>query len=256
MYWLAPWMATWQWFAKYIFNRAFPLRQWGHATTITGPEGNKTNTSQKNENIIFPEIEDACYPTLLHTIWHSWSECPLDQDKVMLWAAFTTYFFGFMRSGELCIKDISKDDEATDLTFADVAVDNYQNPSPIRIHLKSSKTDQFGKGTNILLARTKDQLCPVAALLHWLVQRGNAPGPLVSFASRAPLTRPQLVASLRAAISAVGGVASDFSGHSFRSGAATTATQLNIPDSQIQLLGRWKSNAFQRYIKPPATRLA
>ena len=83
---------------------------------------------------------------------------------VVLWAAFTT-----------CFQDTSKGfDEATDLTFADVAVDNYQNPSLIHIHLKSSKTDQFGKGADILLARTKDELCPVAVLLHWLVQRGNA----------------------------------------------------------------------------------
>ena len=134
----------------------------------------------------------------------------------MLWVAFTTCFFGVICSGELCIQDTSKGfDEATDLTFADVAVDNYQNPSLIRIYLKSSKTDQFDKGTNILLARTKDELCPVAAVLHWLVQRGNTPGPLFSFTLGAPRTRPQLVASLRAAISAMGGVASDFSGHSF-----------------------------------------
>ena len=175
----------------------------------------------------------------------------------MLWAAFTTCFFGFMRSGELCIHDSTKGfDETTDLTFTDVAVDNYQNPSLIRIHLKSSKTDPFCKGTDILLGRTRDELCPVAAMLQWLVRRGNAPGPLFLFASRAPLTRPRLVSSLRSIITQMGGVASGFSDHSFRSDAATTAAQLNIPDSQIKLLGRWKSSAFQRYLKPPLTHLA
>ena len=69
-------------------------------------------------------------PTLLHTIWHSWSDAPLEKDKVMLWAAFTTCFFSFMRSGELCIRDTSKGfDETTDLTFEDVAMDKYQNLS-------------------------------------------------------------------------------------------------------------------------------
>ena len=136
-------------------------------------------------------------PTLLHTIWYSWSDRPLDQDSVMLWVAFTTCFFGFMRSGELCIHDTSKGfDETIDLTCEDVAADNYQNPSLICIHLKSSKTDPFCKGTDILLARTRDELCPVAAMLQWLVQRGNTPGPLCYFTSGTPLTRPRLVTSL------------------------------------------------------------
>ena len=196
-------------------------------------------------------------PTLLRNIRHSWMASPLDQDKVMLWAAFTTCFFGFMRSGELCIQDTTRGfDETSDLTFNDVAVDDFPNPSVIRIHLKTSKTDPFRQGAHIFLGRTRDELCPVAALLQWLVQRGNAPGPLFKFASGGPLTRPLLVARLRTFIQQMGGNATGFSGHSFRSGAATTAAQHNIPDSQIKLMGRWKSNAFQRYIKPSGTHLA
>ena len=196
-------------------------------------------------------------PPLLHDIRRFWSSYPPDQDKTMLWAAFTTCFFGFMRSGELCIQDTTKGfDETTDLTFNDVAVDDYQNPSLLRIHLKTSKTDPFCKGTDIMLGRTNDELCPVAALLQWMVQRGNTPGPLFKFASGAPLTRPLLVVRLRAIIQQLGSDPSGFSGHSFRSGAATTAAQLWVPDSQIKLLGRWKSNAFHRYVKPAAAHLA
>ena len=36
------------------------------------------------------------------------------------------------------------------------------------------------------------------------------------------------------------GVTGHYSGHSFRRGAATWAKQAGIPDSDIQLLGRWK----------------
>ena len=44
--------------------------------------------------------------------------------------------------------------------------------------------------------------------------------------------------------------------HSFRIGAATTARQANIPDAIIKMLGRWKSDAYQSYIKTPPQELS
>lgn len=40
------------------------------------------------------------------------------------------------------------------LSFEDVAVDSVQNPQLIHIHLRRSKTDQFGSGADIFLGRT------------------------------------------------------------------------------------------------------
>eukprot|EP00741_Cyanophora_paradoxa_P002102 tig00000551_g2038.t1 len=37
--------------------------------------------------------------------------------------------------------------------------------------------------------------------------------------------------------------------HSFRIGAATAAFEAGLPDYAIQLLGRWRSDAFQLYIR-------
>ena len=45
--------------------------------------------------------------------------------------------------------------------------------------------------------------------------------------------------------------ASDFSGHSFRIGAATTATSRGVEDNMIKTLGRWESDAYPRCIKIP-----
>jgi len=44
--------------------------------------------------------------------------------------------------------------------------------------------------------------------------------------------------------------------HSFRIGAATSESVAKIPESHIQILGRWRSNAFSRYIRPPRTEIA
>ena len=37
--------------------------------------------------------------------------------------------------------------------------------------------------------------------------------------------------------------------HSFRIGAATSAIQANIPDIHVQMLGRWKSEAYKWYVR-------
>ena len=40
-----------------------------------------------------------------------------------------------------------------------------------------------------------------------------------------------------------------YHGHSFRSGAATSASRANIEDHMIKVLGRWSSDSYCRYIK-------
>ena len=52
------------------------------------------------------------------------------------------------------------------------------------------------------------------------------------------------------------GISGNFSSHSFRIGAATVAGRNGIPDHLIQELGRWKSNAFQSYLRTPSAALA
>ena len=43
----------------------------------------------------------------------------------------------------------------------------------------------------------------------------------------------------------------NFNTHSFHIGATTSAKAANISDTHIQMLGRWKSNAYKLYIQTP-----
>ena len=135
-------------------------------------------------------------------------------------------------------------------------MDSLSNPQQLHVHLKRSKTDQMGKGTLICIGRTREQLCPVTAILAWMVHRGNSGGPLFHFKDGTPLTQQRFVAEFRKSLGLIGEDPKKFGGHSFRSGAATAAAQQGIGDATIKLLGRWRSSAYQVYVRTPTSSLA
>ena len=65
---------------------------------------------------------------VLHEIQSIWSKQPRSKDRTMLWAAFTTCFFGFMRAGELCSDNSQTFDATSDLLVEDISVDNINDP--------------------------------------------------------------------------------------------------------------------------------
>ena len=99
-----------------------------------------------------------------------------------------------MRSGELTIPSESSYDKSAHLSFEDVSVDSFQNPQVLRIRLKASKTDPFRLGVDIFVGRTGNELCPVTAVLLYIVRRGPNEGPFFKFESGVPLTWPKFVA--------------------------------------------------------------
>ena len=178
------------------------------------------------------------------------------QDSAMLWAAATLCFFGFFRAGELTIRTESGYDASAHVSFQDVSIDSLTTPQTLQVRLKSSKTDPFRTGVDVFVGRTYCSLCPVSAVLDYMTRRGSAPGPLFIFADGKPLTRARFVAEVKAALSWAGVDSTYYSGHSFRSGAATTAARQGIGDATIKMLGRWRSSAYQVYIKTPRAQLA
>ena len=189
-------------------------------------------------------------PQLLRRIFQVWSSDTVSFDRIMLWAAFCIGFFGFMRSGEFTCPSLSAFTDDM-LAPGDVAVDSRSAPSYIVVRLKRSKNDPFGAGVTIHLGATGDSICPVNAMLSYLAQRPPSPGPLFIFSDGSPLSRPRLITELRQALHQAGIDDSRYSGHSFRIGAATAAAQAGLSDSTIKMLGRWKSSAFESYIRTP-----
>ena len=195
-------------------------------------------------------------PTILLRMRQVWERQAGNWDCIMLWAACCLGFFGFLRSGELVAPAEGEFDPGQHLSFADVSVDHSSRPGLLAVRIKQSKTDPFRQGITIYLGRTDTQLCPVAAMLAYMALRGPGDGPLFRFQDRRPLTRQRLVTAIRAALAKAGLKPEDYAGHSFRIGAATTAAACGVPIATIKTLGRWKSEAYQTYIRLPQTQLA
>ena len=139
---------------------------------------------------------------ILSRIKETWEVEGLSSDRIMVWAAMLLCFFGFFRSGEICTPSGGRFDAKVHLSMADVTVvvDSSGNPKQLQIRLKRSKTDQLGEGTTVCVGKTGEDLCPVAATLSWLVERGNAGGPLFHYADGSPLSQHRFVVELRKAL--------------------------------------------------------
>ena len=170
-----------------------------------------------------------------------------ERDKLMLWAAFTTAFFAFLRSAEFCAPQNNSFDPHSCLLVKDVKVSSHA----AIVNIKVSKADPFRNGQAVRLSATGSSVCPLRALRNHLVHCMNPEIPLFTFIDNSFLTRQRLTSIVRDLLKHSGAESSQLSSHSFRIGAATTAAAAQVPDWLIKVLGRWSSNCYQQYIRTP-----
>ena len=175
-------------------------------------------------------------------------------DSIMFRAAITLAFFGFLWLGELTCN--SKCNGDTHLMPEDVVFSNEIQPTAAMfIRIKESKTDPFRVGHTITIGGTNTPLCPVLAMKQYLAIRPPKSGPLFVNAVGKPLTKQALTLESRKLLAQAGFNASNFAGHSYRIGAATTAAAAKLPSWLIKTLGRWSSDCYERYIQTPSSTL-
>ena len=85
----------------------------------------------------------------------------------------------------------------------------------------------------IYLGRTHGQICPVAAKLAYVVEKGFSKEPLFIFEDRRFLTCERFISAVRQALAATGVDSSKYCGHSFCIGAATMAAEQGVQDSPV-----------------------
>ena len=153
-------------------------------------------------------------------------------------------FLFFLRIGE--ITEIGNASDNHVIKISDIKFEG----NNLKVTIQSSKTDQIGNSTTLILPKNKcESMCVARQLKAYLKFRPNIDGQLFCHLNHKKLTRFQFLAILRSALKFIGLSSDDYNTHSFRIGAATTAAMLGKSDNEIKSMGRWKSDSFKRYIR-------
>ncbi|PIO15252.1 hypothetical protein AB205_0192380 [Aquarana catesbeiana] len=125
------------------------------------------------------------------------------------------------------------------------------------LHLAVSKTQQSGSRVDIHLYKTNNIWCPVTVLdrLLSILPEQSDSSLFVPFPVK-PLSACQFVKHVRILLRNLRLNPSQYSGHSFRIGAASAASHHGVPDHVNKRLGRWKSACFARCIPNPQVEMA
>ena len=123
----------------------------------------------------------------------------------------------------------------------------------VQLRLKSSKTDQFRRGATIIIAPSKQNICPVQITKQFLHLRKHAHKSDTIFRLKdgSLLTRPRLQAMIRNTLHSLELPAELFGTHSLHIGSGTAAAEAGIPMKTIKAMGRWSSDCYRRYIHTP-----
>ena len=130
-------------------------------------------------------------------------------------------------------------------------------PEGLKINIKRSKTDQFGEGSKKALPYfDNSQYCPVVSLRNWIdITKINSGSLFRRFSKGSKLTvqrlTDQTVALLIKEYLQLAGIDNkNYSGHSLRSGFATSAAESGAEERSIMAMTGHKSTEMvRRYIK-------
>jgi site-specific recombinase XerD len=130
-------------------------------------------------------------------------------------------------------------------------------PEGLKINIKRSKTDQFGEGfTKALPYFNNSQYCPVVSLKKWIEISRIKSGPVFrrfvkgSKLSENRLTDQTVALLIKEYLNLAGIDSKNYSGHSLRSGFATSAADSGVEERSIMTMTGHKSTEMvRRYIK-------
>lgn len=157
-------------------------------------------------------------------------------------------FFAFLRVGEMTARTSTNFITPLQLEQLSQLVDSNNVIVSLKLTFLNYK-HSYNQSPFSLNIERQCVYCPVQIMLDYLKFRGNRHGALFVTSTGNSVTRELFSNFLTRALVHCGLDPSRYKGHSFRIGAASHAAEQGLSDAQIRILGRWKSNAFQKYIR-------
>ena len=170
------------------------------------------------------------------------------EDDVILWAMLLVGFFLLLRKSNLVPDVASKFDpnkqlKRSDLTFC---------KDHVKVVLRWTKNNQFHEALRFALPKIDgSDLCPMEALVSLFSMVPGADNDAVFKKSSGECFTYRNLQVRLAEISEILQVPQKFTSHSLRAGGATNTFLAGVPPEVIKLLGFWKSDCYQQYIRMP-----
>ena len=154
-------------------------------------------------------------------------------------------FFAGLRSSEYC--------DSGDPEFQGPSVGHVQFAKDKVMYFTVKRSKTKAQGFTVPLGCTKEQICPVCSMIQYLASRKHdgslrRNAPLFLYRGSA-LRAGQVNQFIKKVVQVLGLDPKDYSTHSIRSGAATTAATVGFKDWELQKLGGWKSQVYKQYIR-------
>ena len=120
-------------------------------------------------------------------------------EDLMMFAAVTFAFYGFLRCGEFTVTSQAAFSPHRSLCMQDIVFyPTMDSPDYMTVRFKFSKTDPFGKGHIVTIHTTYTLTCPVRAMSQYLRARQYRPDvPIFVSADGTILTRSKFINKTR-----------------------------------------------------------
>ena len=172
-------------------------------------------------------------------------------DDLLFFTGALMAYCGFLRVSELCGKGGTQDAPGIRLRHLNLV------DGTLRIAIEHSKTDRQNQGAYAHLTALKGNPCPMVLLKKFLSARPptERDSPLFIHQDRTPMSAVWFRKLLKQKCEKTG-ICGKVNTHSLRIGAASDAAAKGVAAHTIKTLGRWKSDSFQRYIRPSGASMA
>ena len=185
-------------------------------------------------------------PINYHILSLMFSSLSPSRDHLLIASALALQYYACLRASELCANPtLGMVPLRSHISFI------FSNSSPVLVYqCISSKTAVHGFQVHV--GCSGNPICAVCILHHYLSSHPIPPShPLFQFSSGHLLTYPVYNAIIKRLIRLAGLNPASYSTHSIRAGAATQAASAGLSPDDIKRLGRWRSQAYMVYLRPP-----